>query len=108
MEASDYCIITTTTDTKENAEVITRVLLEKKLVACVQSANIQSAYHWEGKIIQSKEIRLQIKSRRSLFETIQKEIEHLHTYDVPEIIMVPMAGANPEYLQWIEEETITP
>jgi periplasmic divalent cation tolerance protein len=108
MEASDYCIITTTTDTKENAEVISRVLLEKKLVACVQSATIQSAYHWEGKIIQSEEIRLHIKSRRSLFETIQKEIANLHTYDVPEIIMVPMAGANPEYLQWIEEETITP
>ncbi len=108
MEASDYCIITTTTDTKENAEVITRVLLEKKLVACVQSATIQSAYHWQGKIIQSEEIRLQIKTKMSLYETIQTKIEHLHTYDVPEIIMVPMAGANPEYLQWIEEETITP
>ena len=87
MEASDYCIITTTTDSKENADAITQRLLEKKLVACVQSTTIQSAYHWERKI--------------------QAEIEHLHTYDVPEIIMVPMAGANPAYLQWIEEETIS-
>ena len=108
MEASDYCIITTTTDSKENADAITQLLLEKKLVACVQSTTIQSAYHWEGKIIQSEEIRLQMKTKRSLFEKIQTEIEHLHTYDLPEIIMVPMTGANPDYLQWIEEETITP
>ena len=108
MEASDYCIITTTTDAKENADAITRRLLEKKLVACVQSTTIQSAYHWEGKVMQSEEILLQMKTRSSLFETIQTEIEHLHTYDVPEIIMVPMAGANLHYLQWIEEETISP
>lgn len=105
MEASDYCIITTTTDSKENADLITRLLLEKKLVACVQSTTIQSTYHWEGKIMQSEEIHLQMKTRRSLFETIQTEIEQLHTYDLPEIIMVSMAGANLDYLQWIEEET---
>lgn len=108
MEASDYCIITTTTDTKENAELITRVLLEKKLVACVQSTTIQSAYHWQKKIVHSEEIRLQIKTKRSLFETVQSEIKHMHAYDLPEIIMVPMADANPLYLQWIEEETVNP
>jgi periplasmic divalent cation tolerance protein len=51
------------------------------------------------------EIRLEMKTKRSLFENIQTEIEHLHTYEVPEIIMVPMAGANSPYLQWIEKET---
>ena len=107
MEASEYCLIMTTTDTKENANAITKVLLEEKLVACVQSTTIQSAYHWQGKIIQSVEICLQMKTKRSLFEKIQTEIEHLHAYDVPEIIMVPMAGANPPYLQWIEAETIS-
>lgn len=106
MEASDYCVISTTTDSKENADAITQLLLDKKLIACVQSTTIQSAYHWQGKIIKSEEILLQMKSKRSLFEKVQREIEHLHTYDVPEIIMVPLAGANINYLQWIEEETI--
>ena len=106
MEASDYCIISTTTDSKENADAITQRLLEKKLVACVQSTTIHSVYYWEGKITESEEIHLQMKTKRSLFENIQTEIEHLHTYDVPEIIMVPMEGANLHYLQWIEEETI--
>ena len=73
MEASDYCIISTTTDSKENADAITQLLLEKKLVACVQSTTIQSAYHWQGKIIKSEEILLQMKTRKSLFEKIQTE-----------------------------------
>ena len=106
MKASDYCIINTTTDSKENADAITQLLLEKKLIACVQSTTIQSAYRWQGKIIKSEEILLQMKTKKSLFEKIQTEIEQLHTYDVPEIIMVPLAGANAPYLQWIEEETI--
>ena len=106
MKASDYCIINTTTDSKENADAITQLLLEKKLIACVQSTTIQSAYRWQGKIIKSEEILLQMKTKKSLFEKIQTEIEQVHTYDVPEIIMVPLAGANVPYLQWIEEETI--
>ncbi len=106
MEASDYCVITTTTDSQENADAITQLLLEKKLVACVQSTVIQSAYHWEGKMIKSEEILLQMKTKRSLLEKVQRAIEHLHTYDVPEIIMVPIADANLSYLQWIEEETV--
>ncbi len=106
MEASDYCIVSTTTDTKENAHDITEVLLQKKLIACSQSTTTQSAYRWQGKIIESEEILLQMKTKRSLFDYIQKEVEALHTYDVPEIIMVPLLDANKLYLRWIEEETI--
>jgi periplasmic divalent cation tolerance protein len=106
MKASDFCIITTTTDSKENADAITKFLLEQKLVACVQSSSIQSVYHWQGKMIRSKEIFLQLKTKKSLFKKIQMEIEHLHTYDVPEIIMLPLEDANSAYLQWIEDEIL--
>ena len=105
MKASDFCIITTSTDSKENADAITQKLLEKKLVACIQSSTIQSAYHWEGKIMRSEEILLQLKTKRELFKTIQEEIEKLHTYDVPEIILIPLEDANSSYLQWIGNET---
>ena len=63
MEASDYCIISTTTDSKENADAITQLLLDKKLIACVQSTTIQSAYHWQGKIIKSEEQYNQVLTR---------------------------------------------
>jgi len=106
MEAYEYCIITTTTDSKENAETIIQFLVENKLVACVQSTNVQSTYYWGGSITESEEILLQMKTKRSLYDKVQAHIEHLHAYDVPEIIMVPLAGANRSYLQWIEEVTI--
>jgi len=106
MEASNYCIVSTTTDTKENADTISKTLLEKKLIACAQRTTTQSSYRWKGKIIESDEILLQMKTKKSLFEHIKKEIESIHTYDVPEIIMIPLLDANEFYLQWIEKETI--
>ena len=106
MKASDFCVITTTTDSKGNADTITQKLLEQKLVACVQSSTIQSAYHWEGKIMRSEEILLQLKTKKGHFKTIQKEIEDLHSYDLPEIILLPLEEANLSYLQWIEEVTL--
>jgi len=106
MEVYDFCIITTTTDTKENADVITQMLLMKKLVACVQSSTVQSTYHWQGEINNGVEILLTMKTKRSLFEKVQTEIQHLHSYDVPEIIMLPIVSANPSYLRWLKEETV--
>ena len=85
--------------------MISQTLLEKKLVACVQSATINSTYRWQGKIILADEINLQMKTKTSLFEPIKKEIKAIHTYEVPEIIMVPFSDANTFYLEWIEKET---
>lgn len=105
MKPSDYAIVTTTTDTEENAQSISQHLLQKKLVACIESIHIKSSYRWEGKIISADEIKLEMKTKASLFEHIEKEIHLLHTYEVPEIIMRPIENANSAYLQWIEGET---
>lgn len=106
MEASDFCLIHTTTDSKQNADAITQLLLNKHLVACVQASTIQSTYHWQKEITNSEEILLTMKTRKSLFEKIQAEIAQVHSYDVPEIIMVPFEGANQSYLAWLHEEII--
>ena len=106
MVASDYCIVSTTTDTIENADIISKTLLEKKLIACAQRTTTQSSYRWQGKIIESDEILLQMKTKKSLFEHIKNEVKVLHTYEVPEIIMIPLLDANTFYLEWIEKETI--
>ena len=104
MEPSDYCIIITTTETKENADAITQKLLHKNLAACIQSIQIESTYRWEGNVMTSKEIQLQIKTKASLFDEIKEQIRLLHTYDIPEIIMLPLLNANTAYLQWMEKE----
>lgn len=106
MKPSECCMITTTTDSKENADIITEALLQKHLVACVQYINIESSYSWQGKVVSSKELLLQMKTKTSFFKKIKDEIEELHTYDVPEIVMVPLLDANVSYMKWINEETL--
>lgn len=106
MKPSEYCIITTTTDSKENADIITEALLKKHLVACVQYINIESSYSWQGKIVYSRELQLQLKTKISFFNEIKDEIEKLHTYEVPEIVMMPLLDANVSYMKWINDETL--
>jgi periplasmic divalent cation tolerance protein len=108
MKASDYCTVTTTTDNRENAALITQTLLQEELAACVQTLQIESAYRWKGTIIDSKEFRLDIKTKVSLFQEVKETIERLHTYDVPEILMVTMDDAKFDYLRWIDDETKKP
>ena len=105
MKTTNYCIITTTIDDENIADQISTALLQDHLVACVQSHTIQSKYHWNGTLETSKEILLQMKTKASLFEEIKVQIEALHSYDIPEIIMTPILDANESYLNWIEKET---
>ncbi len=105
MKPSKYCTVITTTDNQENVELITQTLLQQELAACVQHFPIESAYRWKGKIITSKEIRLEIKTKVPLFTEIKDTIERLHTYDVPEILMFRIDDAKYDYLRWIEQET---
>ena len=108
MEASDYCTVITTTDTQENAALITQTLLEKELAACVQSSEIESAYRWRGKIITGKEIRLAIKTKTALYPRVKETILSVHTYEVPELHMNAWHKTHDAYMQWIESETVHP
>jgi len=105
MKTTNYCIITTTIDDENIADQISTTLLQDHLVACVQSHTVQSKYHWNGTLETSEEIHLQMKTKASLFEEIKVQIETLHSYDVPEIIMIPILDANENYLKWIDKET---
>ena len=105
MKTEKYCIVTTSIDDENIANQISTALLKDHLVACVQSHTVQSKYHWNGTLETSKEILLQMKTKASLFEKIKVQIEALHSYDAPEIIMTPIINANDDYLKWIEKET---
>jgi len=105
MKTRNYCIITTTIDDENIADQISTTLLQNHLVACVQSHSIQSKYHWNGTLETTEEILLQMKTKASLFEEVKVQIEALHSYEVPEIIMTPILNGNHNYLKWIDEET---
>lgn len=103
MKNIECCLIVTTTDNLKNANEITSYLIENKLAACVQVDKISSAFFWEGKICQSKEFRLMIKTLSSNYNAIEKAILQKHNYNLPEIIKLDITSGLPQYLNWVEE-----
>lgn len=101
---SAYIQVMTTTETKEQAQVIARHLVGKKLAACVQiTGAIESTYRWKGKIESSPEYLCLIKTREDLFDEVAAAIKKLHSYETPEIIAIPIIKGHQEYLQWMDE-----
>ena len=86
------------------AKTISDQLLEKKLIACANIIEgVQSVFWWQGKIDQAKETLIVLKSKQDLFKKIVKTVKAHHSYEVPEIIALPIIDGNPDYLKWIDE-----
>ena len=84
------------------AERIARVLLDERLVACVNIVNpVYSLFHWDGKVESAEECLLIMKSSTDLFAVLESRIRVLHSYDVPEIIAIPVVFGSNGYLDWI-------
>lgn len=102
---SQYSIIMTTCPSIEIAKGIIDGLLNKKLAACIQSLDIKSNYFWQGSINEDKEVLLLIKTKKELYNEIQEFIKDNHSYEIPEIIEVPITSGFLGYLNWIDEVT---
>jgi len=98
-------IAITTTETKKQAEELAKGIIQAKLGACVQINEIESYYHWKGKLENSKEFRLIIKTTEEKYKEIEEFIIKNSQYDLPEIIAVNIEQGYNKYLIWIEEET---
>ncbi len=99
---TDKVVIMVTASSRRECRKIARRLIEEKLAACVNiSQPIQSVYRWEGKIEQSKEFLMFIKTNRDLFPQIKAEIDLVHSYHTPEIICLPIIDGSPNYLRWV-------
>ena len=101
---TDKVVIMVTAVSRRECRKIARRLIEEKLAACVSiTQSIQSVYRWEGKIDQSKEFLMLIKTTRNLFPQIKVEIAQIHSNHTPEIICLPIIDGSPNYLQWISD-----
>jgi len=101
--------VVTTTSSREEAERIARALVEGRLAACVQVLGpITSTYRWEGAIETGQEWRCEAKTRAELFGEIEQAIRRLHSYQVPEILAVPVAAGSADYLGWLDAEVKRP
>lgn len=95
-----------TTDSTEEAERICRAVLEARLVACAQiTAPISSMYWWRGEIESATELMMILKTRRDLVPDVVRTVREHHSYEVPDIIALPILDGDPEYLDWVREET---
>lgn len=103
----DVIVIFSTTGSREEAENIARVLIEKRVAACVNIFGpIKSIYWWRGKIEESKEYLLTVKTIRDKYEILERIISEIHSYQVPEIIAIPVVNALKEYIEWLRKELI--
>lgn len=99
-------MIFVTTSNKKEANRIAKSLIAKKLAACVNIIDkIESIFWWQGKTDKAREALLIIKTKRKLINKLIKKVKELHSYDVPEIIALPIIAGNKAYLDWIHEST---
>lgn len=100
-----YIQVLTTAGTKEDAQKIAQSLVEKRLAGCVQVVGpITSTYWWEGKIETAGEWLCIIKSRKDLYKELEKAMQQIHPYKVPEIFAVPVVEGSQSYLEWLGGE----
>jgi len=100
-------VITTAPDCDE-AEKLADGILNNRLAACVQMADIRSFFLWEDVLQKESEVALYIKTTEARYSDLEAYIQEYHPYDVPEIIKLPLTGGLPGYLNWLDSTTANP
>ncbi len=98
----EYTLIMVTASSREEAEKIATTLLERKLIACANILGpVSSRFWWQGKIDSAEEYIIFMKTKRELFDQVADNVKQLHSYEVPEIIALPIVEGAKPYLEWI-------
>ena len=98
-----YMIVIMTAPSKEEAVKIVRTLLEERLIACANIIDpVYSLFWWKEKIEDEKEVLVIMKSHQKLFEKLSKRVTEVHSYNVPEILALPIAEGSQSYLDWMK------
>ncbi len=103
---TDVVFVLTTVPTVEQGEAIARALVEEHLAACVNlSAPMTSFYRWNGRIERDVERQLVIKTTRERVTAIQARVAQLHSYELPEFVVLPVVDGSVDYLTWVQNES---
>lgn len=105
----DYCIVFVTAPKGKEGSRLARILLKDRLCACVSIIkSVESFFWWQSKINKAGESLLMIKTKHSLLKRLIKTVKEKHSYQVCEIIALPIIAGNKAYLDWIEAECYSP
>lgn len=103
--SSSFCLVMTACSSQEDAKNMARHLVEERLAACVNYLPMHSVYRWQGKVQAEDEWLLLIKTQMQLAAKIQDRIKALHSYDLPEILVLPIQEGEVNYLNWLVAST---
>src|SRR5712671_1182677 len=102
---TEFIQVLTTTDTRPRAEAVARALIEQRLAACVQMIGpVTSIFRWEGRIDTAEEWLCLAKTRSERYAEVEAAIRAVHTYQVPEILAVPISAGHAPYLEWLSSQ----
>ena len=102
MLVNSFIVVLVTTSSKQEAETIAQSLLESKLIACANVVGpVESHFHWKGKIEHTEEFLLLMKSRSDLFDELVENVKRMHSYEVPEVVALPIVEGLKSYLGWL-------
>jgi len=103
---TDARIILTTAGSQEEAAKIAHALVERRLAACINILpQIESVYRWQGKVETAQEWLLLIKTQTEFFERVRDAVKELHSYELPECVMLEVSDGSQKYLDWIAKNT---
>ncbi|MGE0079742.1 MAG: divalent-cation tolerance protein CutA, partial [Thiohalomonadaceae bacterium] len=98
----NHCLVITTCPDGETAANLARILVEARLAACVNIVpGVRSIYRWKGELVTDHEHLLLAKTRSDVYPQLEAAIRANHPYELPEVVMVPMAQGSTEYLNWL-------
>lgn len=98
-----WILVLVTVSNPKEGEEIAKTIVNKKLAACVNIVNgLKSIYWWQGRVEESSEALLIIKTRMNLFNKLVNSIKEIHSYTVPEIIALPIIMGYKEYMKWLD------
>ncbi len=102
---ADKIIVLITAANEQEAEKISTLILDKRAAACCSTVSpVHSAFRWQGKLEGEDEILLICKTKRAALPALIELVKSVHSYDVPEIIALPVIGGNDDYLRWLDNE----
>ena len=105
MEKASRVVVLITTATEEEAHRIAKLLLNQRKAACVNIVpRVASSFWWQGQLDSAQESLLIVKTKASLLPEIVEMVKKAHSYEVPEVIALPIINGNEDYLRWIDSE----
>ena len=106
MSAMRYRVVLVTCGSIAEARRIARGVVEKRLAACANiMPSVESLYRWKGKMERAREVMVIWKTSAARLPELEREVKRLHSYDVPEFIVLPIVAGSTKYLAWLQEST---